>query len=645
LVTIDTLRADRVGSYGAVHAHTPVLDTIAASGVRFELAISPAPLTLPAHTSLMTALDPPSHGVRHNSIYRLGDGIPTLAERLHEAGYRTGAVVGAVVLDGRFGLNRGFDHYDDAIAGEASATVGYSERRADAVVDRAVAWVETAPERFFLWVHFYDPHADYAPPPGFASAFASDPYAGEIAFVDAQLGRLLAALAERGPVEETLLVVTSDHGESLGEHGESTHAYTLYDATQRVPLLMRGSGLPQGRVVRDLVGLVDVAPTLLALVGAPPLEATDGVDLATAIKGRASADRRIYSETMATFLDYAWSPLWAVRTAHHRYVRAPRAELYDLRDDIGEERNLASDRPKLAAELEAWLSSRARVAPATGARLHRPLDDSERDQLRSLGYVVPDSDRPTTALPDAVTAVDPKDEIAVLRVLGQVQSDVDAGQLQRALARLASIESDGTAVAALRAAILVATADYTSAEADARRVLATQPGRSDLWIVLGRALAGQDRLEEAREAFATAARLEPNALEGHLFLGRADSETGRASDAVAAFERAHAIDPSAAEPTWRLALAYFEDGKAAQAAAILAEAERAGVEFGPAVTARIASQEARSGAIDRAAARVRRARERFPEDPELARVSDWIKSAQAASRGPNPTDPVGHAPP
>ena len=202
LVTIDTLRADHVGSYGAAHAHTPHLDTIAAEGVRFDVAISPAPLTLPSHASLMTALDPPDHGVRHNAIHRLGDGIPTLAEHLRAAGYATAAFVGALVLDGRFGLARGFDVYDDAMAGRVSARVGFAERPADRVVDAALAWLDGAPDRFFLWVHFYDPHATYKPPPGFASAFASRPYAGEIAFADAQLGRLRrASFAGVGPTE------------------------------------------------------------------------------------------------------------------------------------------------------------------------------------------------------------------------------------------------------------------------------------------------------------------------------------------------------------------------------------------------------------------------------------------------------------
>ncbi len=246
LVTVDTLRADHVGAYGAAQARTPTFDAVAAQGVRFETAISPVPLTLPTHASILTGRTPPAHGVRHNSVFKLADGIPTLAERMRDAGFATAAFVAAFVLDRQFGLGRGFETYDDQMAGHPSggSSISYAERPADAVIDAALGWLAGAPDRFFLWVHLYDPHAEYAPPLGFAAAFPRSPYDGEIAFADAQLGRLVAEIDRRWDPARTLLVFTSDHGESLGEHGEPTHGYTLYDATQRVPLLMRGPGLP-----------------------------------------------------------------------------------------------------------------------------------------------------------------------------------------------------------------------------------------------------------------------------------------------------------------------------------------------------------------------------------------------------------------
>jgi arylsulfatase A-like enzyme/Flp pilus assembly protein TadD len=613
------------------------LDTIAAAGVRFDSAISPAPLTLPAHTSLMTALDPPAHGVRHNSTFRLGSGIPTLAERLQEDGFATAAVVGAMVLDSRFGLARGFDVYDDVISSRMSATVGFAERSADTVVDRALAWLEDAPDRFFLWIHLYDPHADYAPPPGFASAFASRPYDGEIAFVDAQLGRFLEALGTRWPDASTLLVVTSDHGESLGEHGESTHAYTIHGATQRIPLLIRGPGIPRGQVIAEPVGLIDVAPTVLALVGAQPLPAATGRDLTPRFHGRDSGgdpgpgpgDRAIYAETLATHLDHGWSPLWGLRTSRYQYIRAPRKELYDLRADPAESRNVALRHPDLTARFEALLAERAAIPPLTDARLASPLGGADRERLRSLGYVVPEGNTVAQDPPINPEGPDPKDEIGVLRLLGEAQQDVHAGRLERALARLASVEGGGTAVPALRAAILVATDEYERAEADARFVLDSQPNRPDLWIILGRALAGQNRLEDARTAFEMATRLDPRSLTAHIFLGRVSQELGQSTAAIAALERAREIDPTAVEPGWQLAVLYFAQGSTEQAEAILRGYEQNGSDFDPGATARIVLAEARAGGLHTAEERLSRALAKHPDDPDLARVLAALRSYRA----------------
>jgi len=587
LVTLDTLRADHVGSYGAQNAHTPNLDTIAAEGVRFEVAISPTPLTLPSHASLMTALDPPAHGVRHNAIHRLGGGIPTLAEQLRNAGYATAAFVGALVLDARFGLDRGFDVYDDGMAGRLSAKVGFAERPADQVVDAALAWLDGAPERFFLWLHFYDPHAAYLPPPGFASAFASRPYAGEIAFADAQLGRLLGAVRARWPDGGTLLFVTSDHGESLGEHGESTHSYTIYDATQRIPLLMSGPGLPRGRSVTSPVRLIDVAPTLLAFAGAEPLPDVAGRDLRPLIDGDdAEGERVAYMETLATRLDHGWSPLLGLRTARFKYIRAPRPELYDVRADPAERRDVAASQPEVVARLDRLLSERmaASSGPRADGRLAVGLDDADRARLRSLGYVVPAEGAEPRSVSEEVGGPDPKDEIGVLRLLDAAQGDVKAGRLAKALERLTGIEERGTAVPAMRASIAVATGDFDLAEADARSVLASQPDRADILTILGRALAGQERLEEAGVAFEAAALLEPASASALTYLGRVHEALARPGAAEQAYSAARRANPAAAEARWRLAVLLLNRGAVAEADAALAEVPK----LGPAAAASVA---------------------------------------------------------
>jgi arylsulfatase A-like enzyme/tetratricopeptide (TPR) repeat protein len=533
LITIDTLRADHVGCYGATDGHTPQLDAVGAQGVRFAAAISPAPLTLPAHVSLMTALDPPDHGVRHNSIHRLDETLPTLAERMRAAGYATAAFVGAVVLAERFGLGRGFDVYDDEMGERSSGVVGYAERRADRVVDAALAWVREAPARFFLWVHFYDPHATYDPPPGFASAFASRPYVGEIAFVDAQLGRLIAGIEERWSADGLLLVVTSDHGESLNEHGEATHSYTIYDATQRVPLVMRGPGLPAGRVIEAPVRLIDLAPTLLGLVGAERLPEATGQDLRPLIAGAEDAERVAYVETLATQLDYRWSPLLGLRTARFKYIRAPRPELYDLEADPGETSNLASGEPDRVAAFDRVLEQRlvgARPVVSAG-----DLTPAERERLQSLGYVVPRPSGEAAAL-GRVGGPDPKDEMGLLGVVLEAQSLLSRGRALDALAKLEGAPGAAMSVASLRAAAAVTAGRYETAETSARSVLAQEPGRSDVWVLLGRALEGQMKLPEAQRAFHEATRIDPQLAEARTGHGRVLEGMGPGA-ALAAAER------------------------------------------------------------------------------------------------------------
>jgi arylsulfatase A-like enzyme len=544
LVTIDTLRADRVGCYGSERTRTHEIDTLAASGVRFEAAISPAPLTLPAHASLLTALDPPRHGVRHNSIHRLGAGPATLAERLREAGFETAAFVGALVLDSRFGLARGFDVYDDRMERRSAATVGYAERRGDRVIDAALRWLETAPDRFFLWVHLYDPHTRYDPPPGFAAAYPGDPYAGEIAFADAQVGRLLEGIRSRWGAAGLLVALTSDHGESLFEHGEPTHSYTLYEATQRVPLLLAGAGLPEGAVFESPVGLVDVAPTLLAAAGAAPIPDADGRDLGPLVRGNERDDRIAYMETLATRFDFGWSPLFGIRTRRYKYVRAPRAELYDLLEDPAETINRASDQPERVARLDAVLARRLeRSRPSEQIE----LEPADRARLRSLGYVVPTSG---VDLADAGTASpDPKDEIALLGHMLRAETLMDRGRAAEALEVLQEAQSPGPALAALRAAVAYNAGDAELAVREARRVLDAEPGRVDVRIILARALEAGGDAAAARAVFDSVVALDPEHAQAWQGVARTADRLGDERGAEAARARTrhlHASPPRGA---------------------------------------------------------------------------------------------------
>ncbi len=495
LVTIDTLRADHIGCYGAQNAATRTLDTLAAGGVRFEAAVSPAPLTLPAHASLMTALDPPGHGVRHNGVFRLPDAIPTLAERLREAGHATGAVVGSQVLGRRYGLQRGFDFYDDRLKDRTAGGSGWPERRADQVVDAALALVDRLGPRFFLWVHFYDPHMTYDPPAGFASAFSSRPYDGEIAFVDAQLGRMLEGLRARWGETGLLVVVTSDHGESFGEHGDQTHSYLVYETTQRIPLLLAGPGIPAGRTVAAPVGLVDVAPTVIALVGAKPLPDTAGRDLSPLFDGEEGAPENAYFETVAPQLDFGWSALLGLRAGSLKYIRAPRPELYDLAADPGEQHSLAGERPELVASLDAALEARLRAA-APRAATPLAVTPSEREALARLGYLASTASAAEFALGE-VGGPDPKDRLEVIAEVGRAQVAMAEGRAGEALALLRALGDAGPSVAGLRAAAAVNAGEPAAAERDARTALKASPGREDYVGVLALALDAQGRGDEA----------------------------------------------------------------------------------------------------------------------------------------------------
>ncbi len=265
LISIDTTRADRLGCYGRQPSPTPHIDRWAAEGVVFESALTPIPVTLPAHTTLMTGTLPWRHGVRDNGVYRVPSDVPTLAESFAEAGYDTAAVVGAAVLDRQYGLDRGFGSYDDVKT--AGGGLAIAERRARQVTDAALARAQSLRPPFVLFVHYFDPHAAYDPPPPFAARYRSEPYVGEIASVDAEIGRLRESLEAKGLLENTVVVVTSDHGEGLGEHGEATHGVFLYQSTLHVPLVIRAPGWPRGHRVAGTVSLADVAPTLLDLAG------------------------------------------------------------------------------------------------------------------------------------------------------------------------------------------------------------------------------------------------------------------------------------------------------------------------------------------------------------------------------------------
>jgi choline-sulfatase len=390
LITVDTLRADHVGAYGYAQAATPVIDELAARGARFAQVIAPAPLTLPSHTSIFTGTTPLAHGVRDNVGFVLGPAMPTLAERFRAAGYSTAAFISGFPLHRRFGLARGFDQYDDRLTrGGDRARPAAVERRADETIAAVETWLgqpATGQRRpMFLWVHLFDPHAPYEAPEPYRTRFSARPYDGEVAFVDTQIGLLVQRVNQARPDRPTVVAVTSDHGEGLGEHGEPTHGLFVYDSTIRVPLVLAGPGVPAGRVIRPMVRLIDVGPTLLDLSGVPALAGAEGVSLRAVLsQDRAVPGPPAHVESLFGWLCCGWSPLHAWRVEDWMFIDAPRAELYDTASDPGQVRNLAQDRQADASRLRRGLETaigRDQVS-ASGQS-----SSEDRDRLRSLGYV------------------------------------------------------------------------------------------------------------------------------------------------------------------------------------------------------------------------------------------------------------------
>ncbi len=631
LITVDTLRADRVGAYGDALAHTPALDALAAAGARFDAAISPTPITLPAHATLMTGLEPPRHGVRGNGVFALPAEIPTLAEHMQASGFATAAFVGAIVLDRHYGLDRGFAHYDDAMSLRHSGKDGgYAERRAEQVVDSALAWLETAPPRFFAWVHVYDPHAEYDPPPAWQDRVPHDAYRSEIAYTDAQLRRLLEAVAVRYPGGKTLIVVTADHGESLGEHGEPTHSFTLYDATQRIPLIIAGPGVAPGSVIQNVVRLADVAPTVLALAGAAALPEIDGSDLSGALRGRDTTERLAYVETIDTRLNQGWSPLYGVRSARWKYVRAPRPELYDVLADPGELSDLSRREPRVVAELDGAVT-RAHARERALAWAHAPPSAAERAQLESLGYLVA---APARELDLAVGGVDPKDVVARMRDFDLIQALLEARDFAGALARAEAFPGDGAYVVAQRAFVALRAGEFARAEKHARACAAVSPGYADCWVTLGRALAAQSKLAEAEVALRRASEVDPTEADAQLALGDLRVVQGDDAGAAEAYAAAIASREGSLVAHWRLAALKFSARDAVAAKHLLASVPAADLARLDAVVT-LAAGEIEGGFRDAARARLEAALAREPENPALlALLVEARESAPRRVRSP-----------
>lgn len=426
LVTIDTLRADRLGSYGNRSVETPHLDAIARDGARAIDASVQAPLTRPSHVTLLSGLYPAEHGIRDNVSPALREDVPTLAERLKAGGFTTAGFVSSIVLSRQSGLARGFDTFSDHfdIGADDARFLNTIQRRGDIPTAEAITWLEAHQgSRLFLWLHLYDPHDPYEPPEPFASRYAGRPYDGEVAWSDELVGRLDAALSRLGMKDDTLLVVTSDHGEGLGDHGEAVHGFFVYESTLAVPLLFRGPGIPAGRELRATARSVDLVPTALDLLGEGLPQGThlSGRSLAPTLRGGPEpAEEATYAESLTPLLHFGWSDLRALRDGRFKYILAPRPELYDLKADPAESRNLIDSSPAQAAALRAALTQRlsAEKAEAQSTPAAAAVPPEMLEQLGALGYIGAGGAGLTVT-----TGADPKDKLDDYRAVNTLMRE------------------------------------------------------------------------------------------------------------------------------------------------------------------------------------------------------------------------------
>jgi arylsulfatase A-like enzyme len=423
LVTVDTLRVDRIGCYGYKDVETPTMDLFAKRGIKFEKCFSQTPLTLPSHTSLMTGTFPAFHGVRDNGGFLVPPELETLAELFKENNYDTGAFVASYVLDSKWGLNQGFDFYFDQfdLSKYQSISLGKVQRRGDEVIDQALPWLEDHKNNsFFAWIHLYDPHTPYDPPSPYKEQYPQRPYVGEIAYADSQLARLWKYLEEENLVENTILIFASDHGESLGAHKENAHGFFIYQEAVHVPLIVVTpfeSLFGQSRSA--VVSLVDILPTMLEMAGIPVPREVQGKSLQPLLfKDDLNAEDFAYSETFYPRFHYGWSELTSVQDGRYKLIVAPRLELYDVEKDPQEKTNLLDVAPREARRLKNLIDAFMAETEINALKLdYSQMDEDSRQKLAALGYLGTITE---TSLIGKKLG-DPKDKISIFNQLSDAR--------------------------------------------------------------------------------------------------------------------------------------------------------------------------------------------------------------------------------
>lgn len=550
LITIDTLRADHLGCYGYKGVETPQIDALARLGIRFSEAFTPVPITLPAHTALFTGSFPIATGMHDFSGNTLTANTVTLAKVLHDRGYSTAAFLGSAVLDSRFGLNQGFDtyfdHFDFSRLDESNLDA--MKRPGNLVIDEALHWLRLNPrEPFLLWVHLYDPHHPYTPPEPYASRYAGRPYDGEIAFADAQVGRLELFLKEQQLFDPSIIVLAGDHGEGLGDHSEKRHGLFIYNSTLHVPLIIKASDTPP-RLVEDEVSLVDVMPTILQAVNVPIPASVQGHSLLGQILGHpAAAPSQLYAETYLPLLHFRWSQLRSIQSRGLKYIDAPRPELYDTRSDPGELKNLYSARQSVAHEMRDRLFGLLRrYTPRTGgsAQQKELTDPALLERLRSLGYVAVSAG--TFAEAGGKKLPDPKDRIQVAELISEAMEDGQRGRYEESLQKLHAAEKTEPSLMTIQYLMALdyyRLKDYRQSAERFESTLTLDPKFALALYYRGLTLAQLTDLDGATASFERALELDPTNFSAAFNLGSVYLKKNRVEDALRQFQRAVEINP------------------------------------------------------------------------------------------------------
>jgi choline-sulfatase len=560
IITIDTLRADRLGCYGNADVSTPNMDRLAREGAMAPQASAQAPITRPSHVSIFTGLYPAQHGIRDNISRALAPDVPTMAEAFKAAGFKTAGFVSSIVVSAQSGLGRGFDEFSDrfdlgADAADEGRFLDILEKRGDVAVAEAVRWLdEHAGDRTFVWVHLYDPHAPYEPPEPYASRYADRPYEGEVAWSDELVGRLDAALTRLGMRDQTLTVLTSDHGEALGEHGEVVHGFFLYQATLRVPLLMRGPGIVAGTRIPIVVQSIDLFPTVLELAGVPIPRSNHGVagrSLAANVRGLPSTldETPSFAESLTPRIHYGWSDLRSVRDGRWKFILAPTPELYDLARDPDELHNVTDLEPARARALRAGLDRH--LADDTPAAVHKtpagdvPIDLVEK--LGALGYVS------GGGAPERASGADPKDKIDEYKVLNALLHegllklrDKDYATGATRFRELAARGIDSFESHYYFGQALVGLGRWREAAAELERAIPRLPGFAASYLTLAECRVALRDSHGAIDALRRGARAVPSDPRLYRRLGEIVRDGGDLQQAAGYFRQAMALDPGEA---------------------------------------------------------------------------------------------------